>query len=103
MGSRYDDFCAEDSKAVNHPLDEALTSDSLYSLVPTKPRTSATSENDGCHAQKTPEIQAYVSILDKARQLVIACLGSSSPLEYQHKWRTKLHRDNSWVSAGFPS
>ena len=51
MGGRYDNLCAEDSKAVNDPLDKALTSDSLQGLALTKPGTFAAGEDDRSHAQ----------------------------------------------------
>jgi hypothetical protein len=80
VGSRYDDFCAEDGKAVNHPLDKTLTPDNLKSLVLTKPRTFATGENNRSHA-KASEIYNYVNIVNKAGQAVIACLSFPSVLE----------------------
>ena len=51
MGGRYDNLCADDTKAVNHPLDKALTSDDLKGFAPTKPGTFAAGENDRGHAQ----------------------------------------------------
>ena len=51
MGGRYDDLWAEDSKAINDPLDKALTPYSLQGLAPTKPRTFAAGENDRGHVQ----------------------------------------------------
>ena len=53
MSGGYDDFCAENRKAINHPLDKTLTLDSLKGLVLAKPQTSATGENNRSYAQGT--------------------------------------------------